>query len=196
VLASVSAGCLLVGFGVWWLRWGPDRDLQRWRRGAAGERATAAVLAELTARRWAVLHDRRVPGSRANLDHLVIGPSGVWLLDTKTTRAVVRARWRRVHFGKRCLDAGPTKWEAQVVADRLGVAVRPLIVVHGSGLRGRGGRCGGVRVVPPGHLVRCLRRPWHRRRLSNRDAAQLAAEAEGAFPPAGRSLEKGVTVRG
>ena len=30
-----------------------------------------------------VLHDRRVPGRRLNLDHLVVMPSGVWVIDTK-----------------------------------------------------------------------------------------------------------------
>ena len=30
-----------------------------------------------------VLHDRRIRGSRANIDHLVVTPSGVWVIDTK-----------------------------------------------------------------------------------------------------------------
>ena len=87
VLLALSGAALLAAW--WYLRSGPDPE--RWRRGAAGERATAALLDRLPARTWAVLHDRRVPGSRANLDHLIIGPSGVWVLDTKTTRARVRA---------------------------------------------------------------------------------------------------------
>jgi hypothetical protein len=33
-----------------------------------------------------VLHDRRIPGSRANIDHIVIAPSGVWVVDTKRYR--------------------------------------------------------------------------------------------------------------
>jgi hypothetical protein len=31
----------------------------------------------------ALLHDRRLPGSRANIDHLAIGPSGVFVIDAK-----------------------------------------------------------------------------------------------------------------
>ncbi len=31
----------------------------------------------------AVLHDRRIPGSRANIDHIAITPTGVWVIDTK-----------------------------------------------------------------------------------------------------------------
>ena len=121
------------------------------------------MLDRLPARRWAVRHDLAVPGSRANVDHLVIGPSGVWVIDTKTTRAPVRAGWRTVRVGDHRLDTGPAQWEAEVSADRLGAAVRPLIVVHGEGLRRRGGRTGGVRVVPAAGLLGRLRRG--RRRL-------------------------------
>jgi hypothetical protein len=30
-----------------------------------------------------VLHDRRIPGSRANTDHIAVAPSGVWVTDAK-----------------------------------------------------------------------------------------------------------------
>jgi hypothetical protein len=43
-------------------------------------------LARLERQRWAVLHDLAVPGSRANLDHLVIGPGGVFVIDSKQYR--------------------------------------------------------------------------------------------------------------
>jgi hypothetical protein len=42
----------------------------------AGERRTARLLDPLKRHGWAVLHDLAVAGSRANLDHLVIGPGG------------------------------------------------------------------------------------------------------------------------
>jgi hypothetical protein len=172
--------------GAWMVRL--DRDPDRWLRGAAGEVATAQVLDGLPARRWVVHHDLRIPGSRANVDHLLIGPSGVWVVDTKTTRATVRARWRTVRFGESRLDPAPTKWGAEVVADRLGVPVRPLIVVHGRGLRRRGGRCGGVRVVPVDGLRRRVKRG--RRRLYPAEIADLGDRAERIFGWAGPSLEK------
>jgi hypothetical protein len=31
----------------------------------------------------AVLHDRSTPGTRANIDHIAVAPSGVWVIDTK-----------------------------------------------------------------------------------------------------------------
>lgn len=63
----------------------PDRR-GRWRRGAAGERTTAVLLEPLALAGWVVLHDRRVPGMAANIDHLVASPSAVWVLDSKVWR--------------------------------------------------------------------------------------------------------------
>jgi hypothetical protein len=187
VLAAVAAGCLVAA---WLMR--PRPDAERWLRGAAGEAATALLLQRLPARRWVVRHDLRIPGSRANLDHLVIGRTGVWAVDTKTTRAQIRAGWRSVRFGDRRLDPGPAQWEAQVVADRLGTPARPLIVVHGIGLRRRGGRSGGVPVVPADGLVRRIRRG--RRRLGPDEIAHLTRQADAVFLPA--SSEKDASRRG
>ena len=30
-----------------------------------------------------VMHDRRIRGTKANIDHIAIGPSGVWVIDAK-----------------------------------------------------------------------------------------------------------------
>jgi hypothetical protein len=187
MMAALVVAVFLVLVAVWLLR--PERDAERWLRGAAGEEATALVLDRLPARRWVVRHDLRIPGSRANLDHLVIGPSGVWVVDTKTSRARVRARWRTVRFGGRRLDTETTRWEARIVEDRLGVAVRPLIAVHGQGLGRRGGRCDGVRVLPAARVTRRILRG--RRRLRRGEVADLARRTDAVFAPAARGGEKG-----
>jgi hypothetical protein len=70
----------------WGLRFQPSPDAIVWRRGAAGERRTARLLEPLERHGWVVLHDLSVPGSRANLDHLVIGPGGVFVIDSKQYR--------------------------------------------------------------------------------------------------------------
>ncbi|HVX19117.1 MAG TPA: nuclease-related domain-containing protein [Acidimicrobiales bacterium] len=62
-----------------------------WRQGAAGERKLAAALDEVPGVR--TLHDRRRPGTRANIDHIAICPSGVFVIDTKRyTKGQIRAR--------------------------------------------------------------------------------------------------------
>ena len=58
------------------------QSTRAWASGAAGERRFGAAMAELGDTVIA-LHDRRVPRSRANIDHIVVGPSGVFVVDAK-----------------------------------------------------------------------------------------------------------------
>jgi hypothetical protein len=71
---------------------GEPPNVQAWRQGAEGEAATARALAIRLARSDViVLHDRRVRGrSRANIDHIAIGPTGVTVIDTKSSRGRVQ----------------------------------------------------------------------------------------------------------
>jgi len=54
-----------------------------WATGAAGERRVGAYLDGAIPPPGVVLHDRRIPGTRENIDHLVIVHSGVWVVDAK-----------------------------------------------------------------------------------------------------------------
>ena len=55
----------------------------------------------------AVLHDRRIPGSRANIDHLVISPAGVFVIDAKNYKGRVERRVRGAWLsGEDCLYVG------------------------------------------------------------------------------------------
>jgi len=69
------------------LRAAADAEGRRARcfaQGGAAEELMARRLGELTAYDVHVLHDRRWPGTRsANIDHLVVGTSGVFIVDTK-----------------------------------------------------------------------------------------------------------------
>ena len=59
-----------------------------WASGAEGEEELAARLARWTADAGVVLlHDRRIPGSSANIDHLAIGPTGVYVIDAERYKA-------------------------------------------------------------------------------------------------------------
>lgn len=61
-----------------------------WALGSEGERALAAALATVDG--IEVIHDRRVPGTRANIDHIVIGPAGVFVVDAKAHAGNIRVR--------------------------------------------------------------------------------------------------------
>lgn len=69
----------------------PQHELA-WVRGAQGEELVAAALAKRCTAEVRVLHDVRVPGSRANIDHLAIAPSGVWVVDSKRYKGKVEVR--------------------------------------------------------------------------------------------------------
>lgn len=69
-----------------------DAAAGAWAAGAEGERRVAAELSKLR-EAWTVLHDRLLrPGqSEANLDHVVIGPGGMFLVDAKNRAGRVMA---------------------------------------------------------------------------------------------------------
>ncbi len=60
-----------------------------WATGAKGEQRLARDLAERCPG-VLVLHDRRMPASRANIDHVAVAPSGVYVIDTKCYRGSIK----------------------------------------------------------------------------------------------------------
>jgi hypothetical protein len=63
-----------------------------WAQGSRGERLLGEHLEKLQDERVVVvLHDRRIPGTRANIDHIAITRSGtVWAIDAKNYSGKVR----------------------------------------------------------------------------------------------------------
>jgi len=79
------AGNLLLRF-----RESPQHE-QSWATGASGEQGLAACLTSRCPG-VIVLNDRAMPGSRANIDHLAIGPSGVTVIDAKRYKGKIEVR--------------------------------------------------------------------------------------------------------
>jgi hypothetical protein len=73
----------------------PEHE-KAWATGAAGEEALAASLLKRCPE-VIVLHDRRMPGSQANIDHLAVAPSGVFVIDAKRYKGKIEVR--RPFFG-------------------------------------------------------------------------------------------------
>jgi len=131
VLAAVAAG--------WELRFRPSPAARAWRRGAVGERRTARLLGPLERHGWAVLHDLAVPRSQANIDHLVIGPGGVFVIDSKQYRGRLQLDGSgRLWHGRYPLAPAvrAVSFEADqaalVVTDPDVVVVVPVMAVHGA----------------------------------------------------------------
>ena len=112
-----------------------------WARGAAGERAVGAMLADLEPDGVLSLNDRRVPRSRANIDHIAVCASGVWIVDAKHWGGGVQVRDRsglfsptdlRLIVGRRDRTAQVEKLDRQVevVHDVLDTSALRGVPVH------------------------------------------------------------------
>jgi|GEM_PF-1156764 len=103
VFGAASGAALLIGLTVgdwlalpmallaaaltWWrLRFRPSAAASIWRRQAAMQRRTAGVLGPLGEAGYLILHDITLPGWLASLDHLVVGPTGVWVVESGPRR--------------------------------------------------------------------------------------------------------------
>ena len=70
-----------------------EQQAHAWAAGAEGERLVAAELDKLEPYGWHVLHDVHWPGRpRANLDHVLVGPGGVIVVDSKNWSGHVEVR--------------------------------------------------------------------------------------------------------
>jgi hypothetical protein len=180
VLAAMAAG--------WGLRFRPSPDAWAWQRGAAGERRTARLLGPLERQGWTILHDLAVPGSAANIDHLAIGRGGVFVIDSKQYRGRLQLDPSgRLWHGRYPLapTLGAVSFEADQAARVLpdpGVAVVPIVAVHGAQVPGGKVVMGGVPVVPARRLPSMLRQlPAV---LGPERVADLADQARVRFHPA------------
>ena len=162
-----------------------------WATGAAGEVRTAEFLEPLRGEGFAVLHDRRIPGSRANIDHIVVGPTGVFAVETKSLAGQLKVRGDDVYVGgrRRTAMVDEAKREAlavQVVLapelEALGLSVVPVLCIHRASLPWLGSHAGGVRIVSGKELVKRLRKAEVK--LSRDQVRELATAAAGRLAPA------------
>jgi hypothetical protein len=115
------------------------QSTRAWERGAIGEELLAERLKDLPSD-MRVLHDRRVPGSRANIDHIVVSSAGVWVIDAKRYKGkrpelrveggILRPRVESLRVGGR--DQTKLVDGVQSQVERVaGVVADPDVVVRG-----------------------------------------------------------------
>lgn len=83
------------------------QSTRAWARGSQGEQELAEALVGLEDVR--MLHDRRVSGTRGNIDHIVVAPAGIFVVDAKRFQGTIRIRdvggWfrrqERLYVGRR-----------------------------------------------------------------------------------------------
>ncbi len=173
---------------------GPTPSTEAWGRGAEGEERVGRWLDGAVSGHGLVLHDRAIPRRRANLDHLVVVPAGVWVVDTKHYRGRLERRepagWfvgrpRLVVAGrdKSALVAAARRQQA-MVAEALGAGtpVRAALCFTGIEHRlwARPFLLDGVLVTWPRALARTLAAPGP---LGPAERGALADRLARVFPP-------------
>jgi hypothetical protein len=177
-------GLVVAALVAWRLRFRPSEQARTWQRGAQGERQTARLLDRLTRDGFVVFHDLAMPDSRANIDHLVIGPSGVFVIDSKQWSGSVHQgsdglAWHNHYCLDRTLET--VRWEATVIGRILGTCAVALLCVHGAYVQGGGLHAQGAAIVPA-HLLRSAL--GYERVLSDADVELLATIAWTSLRPA------------
>jgi hypothetical protein len=159
--------------------WAANADVARIGRG--GELRTAALLNDIAKRPGGptVLHDLTIPGSRANIDHVVVSGRRITLLDTKVWKPgtywrvfgmTFRGAERFKHADKDTMAMAVAKLHAYLSQrGAAGTIATPLTVVWPSRPNG------GVRMLTYGG-------PHGRRRLIPGDALPRSARRLGDHP--------------
>ncbi|WEV77126.1 nuclease-related domain-containing protein [Janibacter cremeus] len=87
------------------------QETKAWASGAVGEELLGHRLDSLARDRVAVMHDRRIPRTRANIDHIAVTSAGVWVIDAKRYKGarpelrveggILRPRVEKLLIGRR-----------------------------------------------------------------------------------------------
>lgn len=169
----------------------PNRQpTDAWGVGAVGERKTAKALGKLDGS-YEILHDRKARGLKWNIDHIVIGPTGVFAIETKNVKGVVAVRQGHLMVGGRKKDAYIEEvWrEAQAIQEVLAPVlaslerdVRPVICFHNAELPWGKTSIDSVQIVGKNGLIKHLTQgpKW----LTDDQVKSIAALCDRALIPA------------
>ena len=91
---GVLSGALLMGVGI--LRESPPPWIENYQVGAWGEERTAKAVQPLLKAGWVIVHD--VKRLKFNLDHVLVGPGGVFVLDTKNFPGTAQVKGDRLRI--------------------------------------------------------------------------------------------------
>lgn len=158
----VSATAVVAVAFTAWRFWRVRSQSQALRLAADGEKVVGQFLEGLRKQGYQVFHD--VVGEGFNLDHVLIGPAGVFSVETKTYSKPVGRNARVVFEGGRLrVDGfepqrdpvaqarGQAAWLKKLLTDSTGraFAVRPVIVFPGWFVEARGADAVGLWVLEP-----------------------------------------------
>ncbi len=167
-------------------------------RRAAAQRRTRRQLARLQRAGYRAMHDIPVPGSEDQIDHLVIGPAGVFAIDSEgwDRRLPVRTKSGALWHGPFSMRdrLEHARWESERAATQLSgalgtrVPVRPAMALYGPKIPWDVVTIRDVDVFRGPRLRRYLRhvaRQADTRLQSDSEIERIEKAAHAAFPQAG-----------
>jgi hypothetical protein len=80
------------------LQWSQSGTTRQRRKGATGEYLIDTCLHRDLHDGEIILNDRRLPGGCGNVDHVVVAPSGVWIIDTKHRKGRIEYKGQKGIF--------------------------------------------------------------------------------------------------
>jgi hypothetical protein len=95
-----GSGAVLVGSGFAFALFRLPFESLVWARGVEGEQRAAAYLEPLLDAGYVVLYNRMIPGIKADIDALVIGPTGIFTIETKNWSGKLDVRHDRLFVGE------------------------------------------------------------------------------------------------
>jgi hypothetical protein len=144
--------------------------VERRDRGARGEEHVGELLDELAGESWRVMHDATL--GHGNVDHIAIGPAGVFTVETKSHPGPVHVR--RMHGA----IVGQAQAQGRAIETVTGLKVQPLVVFSRAWVDRPLARRKGVRVVPARMLLGYLRKqPTTLTRQQVQEAQERVAHA-------------------
>jgi hypothetical protein len=172
------------------------QSITAWAKGSEGERVLADHLSRALGDRAVLLHDRRVPGTRGNIDHIAVAASGVWVIDTKNYKGLVELRdvggWfrtdQRLYVGGRDRSkiVQGLGWQLRAVHSALPAEVGDPVPIHAAlcfvkaewKWFAKPFTFEGVRVSGPKSLALAIAEPGS---LSTEDVVRVATELASAL---------------
>jgi hypothetical protein len=161
---------LIAGAGVWVadavVSWRMFEATAVWRGKRSGATRTGRLLRRRLGRHgYRVLDGRAVPG-KTSIDHLVIGPGGVWILDNEAWApdTHIAAYGGKIFFGEKrgtsvaqgLVDAATSMGELLSRESGISVNISPLLVVHGGRVKNGVVSAEGLTLFPPRKAARWI----------------------------------------
>lgn len=144
-----------------------EKEIDRtYEKGAEGEEKVFRYLREILPSEYYILNDMKIPNmERANIDHIVIGPNGIFIIETKNYSGKVTIKDKKIHIRGKLYQKDIIKqvWHQTFslrdflkrITGRSRLKIQP-VVVFSNAYVANPGEVSGVQIIPLSFLKKYL----------------------------------------